>query len=95
MLCAHINQTTLKEQSVKEHSYNVSKMSMEYAAKISLAATGELIGILHDMGKGTEKFDSYIHFCSKHPNDKSLWGFLHEIKCQGGGAKCDGRKINN
>ena len=77
MFCAHINQATLKEQSVKEHLYNVSKMSMEYGAKISLAATGELIGILHDMGKETEKFNSYIHYCSRHPNDKSLRGSIN------------------
>lgn len=77
MICAHINQVTLKEQSVEEHSYNVSTMTKEYGAKISLEATGELIGILHDMGKGTEKFDSYIHYCSKHPNDKSLKGSIN------------------
>lgn len=40
-------------------------MSVEYGPKISLDATGELIRILHDMGKGTEKFNSYIHYCSK------------------------------
>lgn len=77
MLCAHINPTTLEEQSVKEHLYNVSIMSMEYGAKISLAATGELIGILHDMGKGTKKFDSYIRYSAKHPNDRSLRGSIN------------------
>ena len=77
MWCAHINPKTLKEQSVKEHLYNVSKMSMEYGSKISLGATGELIGILHDMGKGTKKFNSYIRYSSKHPNDKSLKGTIN------------------
>ncbi|MBX4261559.1 CRISPR-associated helicase Cas3' [Clostridium estertheticum] len=77
MLCAHINPITLKEQSVKEHLDNVSKMSMEYGAKISLEATGELIGILHDMGKETNKFDKYIHYCSSHPSDKSLRGTIN------------------
>lgn len=76
MLCAHINPITLEEQSVKEHLHNVSKMSKEYGAKISLASTGELIGILHDMGKATKKFDSYIHYSAKHPNDKSLRGTI-------------------
>lgn len=76
-LCAHINPKTLKEQSVKEHLNNVAKMSMEYGGKISLGATGELIGILHDMGKGTKKFDSYIHYSSAHPNDKSLRGSIN------------------
>lgn len=77
MVCAHINPTTLKEQSVKEHLYNVSSMSMEYGAKISIEATGELIGILHDMGKETRKFDSYIHYCSANPKDKSLRGSIN------------------
>jgi CRISPR-associated endonuclease/helicase Cas3 len=75
--CAHINPITLEEQSVKKHLYNVSKMSKEYGSKISLSATGNLIGILHDMGKGTKKFDSYIHYSSKHPNDKSLKGTIN------------------
>lgn len=74
MFCAHINPTTLKEQSVKEHLDNVSKMSMEYGAKVFLGATGKLIGILHDMGKETKVFDSYIHYSSKNPDDKSLKG---------------------
>jgi len=77
MLCAHINPITLKEQSVKQHLYNVSTMSKEYGAKISIEATGELIGILHDMGKATNKFDDYIHYCSSHPNDKSLRGTIN------------------
>jgi len=77
MLCAHINPLTLEEQSVKKHLQNVSKLSMEFGSKISLGATGQLIGILHDMGKGTKKFDSYIHYCSKHPKDKSLKGSIN------------------
>ena len=77
MLCAHINRLTLKEQSVEEHLDNVSILSKEYGSKVTLSAIGELIGILHDMGKGTEKFDSYIHYCSKHPNDKSLKGSIN------------------
>lgn len=77
MFCAHINPITLKEQSVKEHLYNVSTMSMEYGAKISLAATGKLIGILHDMGKETSVFNSYIHYCSSNPNDKSRRGSIN------------------
>jgi len=77
MLCAHINPITLEEQSVKEHLYNVATMSKEYGAKISLETTGELIGILHDMGKETSKFDDYIHYSSSHPNDKSLRGTIN------------------
>ncbi|MFT9494220.1 CRISPR-associated helicase Cas3' [Anaerosolibacter sp.] len=77
MFCAHINQTTLKEQSVKEHLYNVSIMCMEYGAKVSLSAIGELIGILHDMGKQTNKFNKYIRYSSMNPDDKSLRGSVN------------------
>ncbi|MBZ9607291.1 CRISPR-associated helicase Cas3' [Clostridium estertheticum] len=77
MLCAHINPTTFEEQSVMEHLHNVSKMTMEYGAKISLEATGELIGILHDMGKETNEFNDYIHWGSLNPNDKSRRGTIN------------------
>lgn len=77
MFCAHINKTTYKEQSVKEHLLNVAKLSKEYASKISFEATGELVGILHDMGKGTKKFDTYIRYCIKNPNDRSLKGTIN------------------
>ena len=77
MFCARINPTTLEEQSVEEHLRNVSMLSKEYSSKISLEATGELIGILHDMGKGTDVFNSYIHYCSLNPKDKSLRGSIN------------------
>ena len=52
-------------------------MSRDYGAKILLEATGELIEILHDMGKGTNKFNSYIHYCLLNPNDNTLRGTIH------------------
>jgi CRISPR-associated endonuclease/helicase Cas3 len=77
MFCAHINTETLKEQSVKEHLHNVAVLAKEFGAKISLEATAELIGILHDMGKETNKFNFYVRYCSVHPNDKSLKGSVN------------------
>jgi len=76
MFYAHINPTTKKEQSVKEHLYCVSKLSKEYGAKISLESTAELIGLLHDMGKLTNKFNSYIQYSVMNPTDKSLRGSI-------------------
>ena len=58
MYCAHIDLITFKEQSIREHLCNVSALSMKYGAKVSLGVTAKLIGILHDMGKDTRKFDS-------------------------------------
>ncbi|MEG6520978.1 CRISPR-associated helicase Cas3' [Desulfotomaculum sp. 1211_IL3151] len=77
MLCAHINPTTSEEQSVKMHLENVAELTKEFCSKISLGATGELIGILHDMGKGTGKFDAYIRYSAKCSEDKSLKGTIN------------------
>lgn len=77
MFCAHINKKTSKEQSVMEHLQNVSNMSRKYSSKISLQATGELIGILHDMGKETRTFNNYIHYCFLNPKDKSYRGIIN------------------
>lgn len=77
MLCAHINPETSKEQSVREHLDNVAELSKQFSSKISLDATGKLIGILHDMGKGTRKFDAYIRYCVNHSEDKSLKGKIN------------------
>jgi len=77
VFCAHINTETSKKQSVVEHLNNVSRLSKEYGEKASLGATAELIGLLHDMGKGTDIFNEYIHNCSLNPNDKSLKGKIN------------------
>ena len=58
MKLAHIREGA--EQSVKQHLENVAKYCSIYASKIGLSACGELTGWLHDMGKLTEAFDSYI-----------------------------------
>jgi len=48
------------KQSVEEHLSNVSTLSSENASKIGLAKAGELIGLLHDLGKYSEAFQNYI-----------------------------------
>lgn len=74
MFCARINEKTKEKQSVKEHLENVSMLARENGEKVSLRSTAELIGLLHDMGKYTNQFNSYINYVSNNPNDKSLKG---------------------
>lgn len=76
MFCAHIKPTTLNEQSVKEHLYNVSRLSAEFGEKIGLPTTARLIGLLHDFGKETEVFDTYIRYSAANSKDKSLRGSI-------------------
>ncbi|MFZ5354131.1 MAG: CRISPR-associated endonuclease Cas3'', partial [Bacillota bacterium] len=77
MYGAHINPYNSEVQSVKQHLKNVSELSREYAAKISLPTVGELIGLLHDLGKICERFNNYLHYSHSHPEDKSLRGTVN------------------
>ena len=57
---AHIRQSDGTEQFASEHCQAVSALAAEYLASLRLAYTGRLAGLLHDMGKCTEAFDTYI-----------------------------------
>lgn len=56
---AHVRKTGEK-QSVKEHLEQVAYLSSINAGKIGLPQAGEIIGLLHDFGKYSEAFQSYI-----------------------------------
>lgn len=80
------------EQSVYTHLTNVGKYCRIYAGKIGLKSCGELIGVLHDMGKLTESFNAYIHASHKNPEknrkgpDHSTAGALWSISLLKNGA---------
>lgn len=57
------------EQSVKEHLFGVSEIAAKNASKIGLPKTGELLGLLHDLGKYSVSFQNYI---------KSATGLLNQ-----------------
>jgi len=84
MFIAHINPITKEEESVKKHCTDVSEVCSEFGKKIGLAETASLAGLLHDMAKVSSKFQEYIRFCAKNPQDKSLKGSVNHST---GGAK--------
>ncbi|MFA7239343.1 MAG: CRISPR-associated helicase Cas3' [Sulfuricellaceae bacterium] len=47
-------------QSVEKHLLEVSDISKSLAAKIGLQEQGELIGLLHDLGKYSDEFQVYL-----------------------------------
>jgi len=49
-----------KEQSLISHLTEVGEITKELSSKIGVPDAGELIGLLHDFGKFSEKFQKYI-----------------------------------
>lgn len=57
---AHIRKDGQEKQLVKDHLINVSHIGAANASKIGLEKAGELIGLLHDLGKYSADFQNYI-----------------------------------
>lgn len=57
---AHRREEDGEIQSLFVHLLEVSKKTGEFASKIGLKEQGELIGLLHDIGKASREFEQYI-----------------------------------
>jgi len=57
---AHRRESDGTPQSVKEHLQGVAELAAGFAGKLGLAKHGELIGLLHDLGKYSKAFQDYI-----------------------------------
>jgi len=55
-----MNYIAHEDQSLKAHLKGVAKLCRKYAARIGYGNYGELLGLLHDIGKYSEKFQGYI-----------------------------------
>ncbi len=55
-MIAHIRKIDHAVQTLKDHCNQVALLSARTAESVGLSKTAFFIGILHDMGKATEKF---------------------------------------
>ncbi|MGN0692366.1 MAG: CRISPR-associated helicase Cas3' [Oscillospiraceae bacterium] len=60
-MTAHIRETDGKEQSVFSHLEQTAALAEGYAGKIGMESFARLQGLLHDVGKLTQRFEEYIH----------------------------------
>lgn len=69
VVIAHRREKDEKDQTLEEHLQGVAGFSKGFAGKLGMESAGELIGLLHDLGKYSEQFQNYI---------KSAVGYLDQ-----------------
>lgn len=57
---AHADRISGRVQSLAEHAKNVAALCTRFAAPLHLVQTARLIALIHDMGKGTPAFQTYL-----------------------------------
>ena len=58
---AHVRKADGQPQSLQTHLTETSEIAKLLAAKLDLDQAGELLGLMHDFGKYSRKFQKYIH----------------------------------
>ena len=57
---AHVRKTDGVKQSVQDHLMGTAAIAKILAGKLGLELAGELLGLMHDFGKYSQKFQKYI-----------------------------------
>ena len=83
---AHQRKSDGATQSLELHLLEVSKISKSLAAKVGLQDQGELIGLLHDLGKYSDEFQLYL---------KSAVGLIDQDEDDYVDAKCKKGKVDH
>lgn len=60
VVIAHRREKDEKDQTLEEHLQGVADFAKSFAGKLGMETAGELIGLLHDLGKYSEQFQNYI-----------------------------------
>ena len=58
---AHLRKSDGQIQSVQVHLKETAVLAKVFAQKLNLESAGELLGLMHDFGKYSRKFQKYIH----------------------------------
>lgn len=69
---AHVRQSDGAEQSLYDHLTGTAQIAKRLADKFGLSMCGELIGLVHDLGKYSQAFQQYIRDSVKASNYTQL-----------------------
>jgi CRISPR-associated endonuclease/helicase Cas3 len=97
---AHHRQSDGATQSLANHLVGVSMLSRCHATKIGMSDQGELIGLLHDLGKYSAEFQSYLKSAVEllNPDEDEFVdakGLKGKIDHSSAGAQFIWRKFSN
>ncbi len=76
-MIAHFDCKTGREQSLSEHSRNVSDLCGQAAFSLQMKALASLIGLIHDMGKATESWQRYLRISVGLEDGSATRGSVH------------------
>jgi len=79
VLRAHTNGPRGERDGLREHLVKVAQKAREFGAVFGAGETAELLGMLHDVGKGTPGFQEYLVRLESgerlsHGPPHSIWG---------------------
>lgn len=69
---AHVRKSDGSEQLLYDHLTGTAEIAKNLATKIGLPLSGELIGLVHDLGKYSQAFQTYIRDSITYDNYKDL-----------------------
>lgn len=69
---AHIRETDKQLQSVNEHLQGVKDLAESFGSKLNMKHVAGLAGMLHDLGKYTNRFQKYIYQAVFEPDNSEF-----------------------
>ena len=69
-MLAHIREKDGEEQQLSAHCRSVAELCGAADAAQQIKSLAYLTGLLHDMGKATTEFQSYLQWAAAHPGEK-------------------------
>ncbi|KNZ34030.1 MAG: CRISPR-associated protein [Methylibium sp. NZG] len=80
---AHHRKSDGEWQSLDDHLIGVAALSKRFAAKLGLQQAGELLGLLHDLGKYSQAFQTYLKSATGEINQDEDEDWVDAVSLKG------------
>jgi CRISPR-associated endonuclease/helicase Cas3 len=80
---AHVYTSNGERQTLETHLKGVAALCLKFASNMGLETAGELIGLVHDLGKHSEEFQNYLKSAIGLPNPDEDEEFVDAKRLKG------------